>query len=368
MISLSPSQQERLLIVKSLLLKAQEQVQDSGRWAEAFILLHLHDALELFLAVVAEHLGLRIARDDGYEKLVEKIDKSKADTGTNLPYVTQLGRLNRARVSFKHAGLAPQRHEVLTWLANVESFLEEVSRTHLNLAISSVSIASFIRHPRLGRLARRAEEALERAAFADAALFSAQAITLALALAKSMRSRVPLGVLEMRLGPQAELAKAIIETSEELDQVVDLLSFGISFFDLRRFRILTPHVDLSDAMTFWASWDRDPQEVTVDEARFCVEFAIRTVDHLEHLGLVAPGSPRDRSRSEPRTVKHEGLMYVYPGRDDEIIREVRPGESLWVVKGSLRDGFVTVLEDSELGYVEESLLAPIEASPARDAQ
>jgi hypothetical protein len=364
---LSASQHERLLIVRSLFLKAQKLVTDSGRWSEGFLLLHLQDALELFLAVVAEHRGIRIDNNDGFERLIEKIDKSVGDATLALPLVSQLRRLNRARVDFKHYGLhSAQRHEVLTWLANAETFLEEVSRSHLNLDFRTVSLASMIRHPRLGRLARRAEEALERAAFADAALYSAQTMTLALALAKTMGSRVPLGVREMRLGPQADLAKAIIDTREELDQVVDLLSFGLSFFDLRHFRALTPHVNLSTAMTFWANWDRDPQDVTVDEARFCVEFAIRTVEHLEHLGLIAPGSPRDRLRSEPRIVKHEGFMYVYPGRDDEIIREVRPGESLWVVKGSLRDGFVTTLEESEVGYVEESLLEPIESPTARE--
>lgn len=364
--NLSASQHERLLIIRSLFLKAQELVTDPGRWSEGFMLLHLHDAVELFLAVVAEHRGIRLDNSDGFEKLIEKIDKSVDASTPALPLVSQLRRLNRARVSFKHAGLLAQRNEVLTWLANVETFLEEVSRSHLDLDFRTVSLASLIRHPRLNRLARRAEEALQRAAFADAALYSAQAMTLALALAKTMGSRVPLGVREIRLGSQADLAKAIIDTREELDQVVDLLSFGISFFDLRRFRALTPHVNLSMAMTFWANWDRDPQDVTVDEARFCVEFAIRTVEHLEHLGLIALASPRDRPRSELRTVKHEGFMCAYPGRDNEIIREVRPGESLWVVKGSLRDGFVTTLEESEVGYVEESLLEPIDSPTTRE--
>ena len=82
---------------------------DYARLPEPFsskAVLDLHDAVELFLQLVAEHLGATLSKKGDFLEYWPAINEK---LGTDLPMQPAMKRLNQARVGLKHSGIRPSR-------------------------------------------------------------------------------------------------------------------------------------------------------------------------------------------------------------------------------------------------------------------
>jgi hypothetical protein len=127
---------QRLSYIKYLYLKGEEQ----SRQAEVvagFSILTFHDAIEMLLMLVYEHL------DCGNDKNYKTID----DYLGNIPGIKMkesVKSLNSCRKSLKHQGLIPAKAEIEKHRVNAHSILQENTSALLNLDFDAVSLIDLV--------------------------------------------------------------------------------------------------------------------------------------------------------------------------------------------------------------------------------
>ena len=127
---------QRLSYIKYLYLKGEEQSQQAEVVA-GFSILAFHDAIEMFLMLVYEHL------DCGNDKNYKTID----DYLGNIPDIKMkesVKSLNNCRKSLKHQGLMPAKAEIEKHRINTHSILKENSSALLNLDFDSISLIDLV--------------------------------------------------------------------------------------------------------------------------------------------------------------------------------------------------------------------------------
>jgi hypothetical protein len=102
--------------------------------------LMLHDAVEMFLQIVAEHRGVDLTKNIdfiGYWTAFEK-------AGVPLTHKVAMGRLNAARVNVKHRGVAPAHREIEGFSSTVPNFLLENAKSTLGIDFDRVSLTDLL--------------------------------------------------------------------------------------------------------------------------------------------------------------------------------------------------------------------------------
>ena len=144
--SLDRSTAERLSLVRYLFSVAEQQTRlpESLR---GIALLTLHDAVELFLHLAAQHLNVSLSRGRSleYGEYFAKI--GEADTSKKLTRQHQMLQLNTARIGLKHHGIRTSGSEVEDLRDQVSRFLSENTPLIFGVSIESVSVVDLIRFP-----------------------------------------------------------------------------------------------------------------------------------------------------------------------------------------------------------------------------
>lgn len=162
---LSPHAVRRLTLARYYLSLAKEHARIE-READAFVAINLlHEALETFLVAAGEHLNLAIKTRTEFATYLDKIDA--AISPQRMPFRTTLIRINKARVNAKHDSIVPDRAEIPTFVAAVESFLEEASEVVFALPFSSISIIDLVTDGAVKDHLKAAQEALDKQRFTD---------------------------------------------------------------------------------------------------------------------------------------------------------------------------------------------------------
>lgn len=138
----------------------------------------LQDAVEAFLLAVADFVHAGIDQNTKFDKFFilinEKIDPKQ------LPFKSNLMRLNRIRVDSKHYGIQPERKECERLAISVREFFDEVSTSILGVNFSTVSTIDLLKDGEVKNLLNEAKSALESGDFEKCAISCRKAIYLEL--------------------------------------------------------------------------------------------------------------------------------------------------------------------------------------------
>src|SRR5438445_9459587 len=133
--ALSPDIRKRLLYAKYLLSRAKKAQIERNELAVAVSLLLMHDASELLMLAIADHLQL--GSKWSFMEFWEKVKKSGLkEPGHRIP----MEQLNSLRVGLKHKGTLPHAQTVRDLMPRVDAFCEEVTKDLLGLDFAELSL------------------------------------------------------------------------------------------------------------------------------------------------------------------------------------------------------------------------------------
>ena len=257
-------------------------------------LLLFHDAVELFVALVSEHLHTRKAGLDlmAYWEFIDQ----KLPAGTNFGHKDSMTRLNKARGNWKHVGIAVAPTLLEEFRANVADFFRENTPKVFGIAFEEISMASLVQDEAVRERLLQAKQlsstgeikaALTEITIAFQELFNQfdwKAIETNNVHLQRVSSRRPFSRIE-RTAPHelSRFAEAIERELNTLHQQVRLLSLGIDYRLYIRFQALTPLV--SRTMDGVYHTDGDGRGQSQQDYLFCSQFVITCALRLQELQL-----------------------------------------------------------------------------------
>lgn len=141
---------QRLSYIKYLYLKGVEQ----SRQAEVvagFSILAFHDAIEMFLMLVYEHL------DCGNDRNYKTIDDYLGNI-SGIKMKESVKALNKCRISMKHQGQFPSKSDIEKHRVNTHSILEDNTTSLLNLDFDSISLIDLVSFEECKQFLKKAQE------------------------------------------------------------------------------------------------------------------------------------------------------------------------------------------------------------------
>jgi hypothetical protein len=255
---LTPQTMERLAFIQMLHQQGIAQSRQPEPMSFACVLA-FHDAIELFLMLAAEHLGLHV--DDKKPFMVryfENLHPNKLPGGIEFAGKNGVKRITDLRNGFKHANTWPGRTGIEQSLVDTSAFFEVNTPKVFGIAYDEIDMADLIPHAEPRRLVKEATAkervgdrieamALLREAFVGA--FSAHLehdghwpspFSIGPEL-RSTRSPTALeGIMDRDAARQLDAATQI---AGEAQAALRMLVVGIEYHAFLRFDLLVPRVD-----------------------------------------------------------------------------------------------------------------------------
>ncbi|MCY4660972.1 MAG: hypothetical protein OXF93_14325 [Acidobacteria bacterium] len=304
MTALAAEPSHRVPLVKHVLATAL----DHTRLPEPFCsqaILGLHDAVEFFLQLAAEHVGATMSKKADFLEYWPALAKA---LGRSLPKQQAMKRLNQARVGLKHSGIRPAADDVDGLAQEAVAFLEEASQQVFGVAFSELSSTRLVGYePTMSRL-RHAEHLASGGSFARSAEMCALAFDeiLRLFLDKSSDawpySPFPRLNRAARYGwsdlgyewteDNRELSSHLERLSAalaDIEPVLLMLALGIEYRRFARFTTVTPRPEsaISGARILLSNRRESP---TDRDTLFAIDFVIQAALRLRE---VDPDPPTD---------------------------------------------------------------------------
>ena len=301
---------------------------------------------------------MNVGPNVSFNKLLGDVE---AEVPAVAGYRATLSNLNNARVAFKHHGLSvPNRDDAAVFVANVKSFLADVTEASFGIDFESVSLVDAIGHRRTQNWIRKAQEALADGRNEEAMQHVASALAIYLAHDRRQNAGFGLGSpsvfgrLLMRplgLGELTEMVEWIDGRLARVEERLDLATRGVDIASYERFRALAPSVSISLGGSVQIVW-HGKSEVAGEDVRFCVNFAIDTALSLRESRLGA--FPSD-SGPMAKVVTACDVLVAKKSEGAEVIRVADVGELLLVAdpQEARRDesDYFAVVQDGDVAYV-----------------
>lgn len=152
--TLRPDIHERLLYGKYLFRRAAEMGSGGGELGIATELLLMHDAAELVMLAVLDHIGAKPKAKRDFLDFYEEVGR----TGHSAPKSrVSMEQLNTLRISLKHKGVLPRAEGVRKLAPRVEAFLEHITQDYLGVSFADVCLADLIENAEAQDLLKQAE-------------------------------------------------------------------------------------------------------------------------------------------------------------------------------------------------------------------
>lgn len=279
---------ERLGFVKYLHSLADEHAQKPDPIA-AVGLLMAHDAAELFLQLAVEYLDVQ-KRANNFMEYWEVLRDCVPPDG--LTRKEGMRRLNKARANFKHHGIRPSSGDLRALVASTYDFIEENTYAIFAIQLTDVTLSALVEHEYVRGKLQAAEELISSNEPREAAGQVALGFHVLMSelgrrspsatMDKTLRMELPWGrppsVDDHDL---ATYLNSLHEGIEGMQQVLRLVLAGVDLPRLWRFKSLVPQVFVSlDRSNERVVWVGD-QDVTAEDARFCLNFAVQTALRLQ---------------------------------------------------------------------------------------
>jgi hypothetical protein len=327
--SLSQDEASRLAFISYLHHQGVQQASLPEPQSSAAVLL-LHDAVEAFLLLAAEHLGAAAPREFG--QYWDVLSPAKLTNGVNLAVKQGMLRLNKVRVNLKHHGVQPGKAAIDQNVADAATFFAANTRLVFDIDYDQVSMADVIEQEKVRELVRKAEAAKADGDHISAIVALSDACELLLrprrseswqpsplrfgdnirwwgdGLDKVKKALRPSGNgrgIDIHANDRRFLAEhigAVTETVIALQAAARVTTLGIDYAAYLRFVRLTPaHVDTVNGVRQY----RAPKGYvpTEHDVEFCYQFVVSVSLRLTeaHAHLTPPSwlASDPQSRREP---------------------------------------------------------------------
>jgi len=360
---------DRLICAKYLFGKGMKVLNQGGPFSAGFALLNFQDSAEMVLRVIADHIKCpKVTIDEGFDSLIKKIDNC---SDKKLIHQIGLGKMNKARVNFKHFGNAPIKDDVFKFSRDLDEFFRAALRSFLDIDFESISLADLIEHKRTENYIKRAEQFIDNEDFENAIKQTAIAFAIFYehhtAFIKEFSSFN--GNSSLRFDDHGDnhekindwgrkIEKIIIEQQSQLNIIIN----GINLADYRRFKKYTPYVHLFKIPeTGRLDFDfKHSNETIKDIALFCYRFVIDAIFLMKEHKFLSSFPARYLNNVKFKVIKKCAVL-VRPFEDFEIIRQADVGETLdsfyqtdleAIFNLNKKSDFVEINQDSDRAFVK----------------
>ena len=314
--ALSPNTVRRLAFTRFLYGQGLEQARRPQPLA-ATALLSFHDAVEMFLLLTAEHLGVDLNRNTTFDGYWTQI---AAQASLQLPSRNAMRRMDNSRVNFKHHGSLPSTTDLDQFRADVTTFLADATQAVFAADFASLDMTDLVSQQAAQSRIRGAEAHAGQGDYVEAlALLSEALDDLLDDYANRKRTRynksafdfapeTPFGDFDLneikeindKLGQQIE---ALTNAAYEVNLALRVIAVGLDYRRYARFDMLVPAVFSSDG-------ERHVRPVPgllveEEEYQFCKLFVIESALHLAELdfdldlGRNCAGTPGEHRPAPP---------------------------------------------------------------------
>jgi hypothetical protein len=319
--SIRPDVAIRLVSAKQFLVASAGQLTpNSDAVLVGKMILTAHDAAELAVAAIANHLGVELPDRTyltGYPALIERQLSVQTFPGKEF-----LRQLDRVRTSFKHHGIRPNSADWFRVIEKTWDWVEQWCATYLGMSLEDIDLAQLIENSRVKDLYLAAKNEYEGNNFEAALENLAKGLYLTL-------DRFP-GITFPVLGER------------NAEHALLLSAFGVRPSDFLRIQELLPSVAktkegvLVPKWNFrgtgnWANWTRDNVEFCLEAL---VDIAIK-VQHAPRLPIVFEFSwvfddviTATSDDIELWQIKWEGQWPMARQSGTTVVKRLKKGESL----------------------------------------
>jgi len=298
-------------MVRELLAGSPVLTPTSDGVAVAKGILAAHDAAELALATVADHIGVPWQRGAMY--LMDYAAAVQQHTKTPLSGYDFLSQLNDARVSFKHKGIlpnVPQWHRVGETTVR---YVDDWCRDLLDVNLADLDRAVLIENATARGLYHDAKAACEASAYQQALEFIGQALWEAL--------RGLPGILVPAVG------------KEDVGLALRLTAFGVNAGDFLTLQQLVPSVWPGERdgewLVTWKSRNTGHEaNWTEHNVRFCLATFVDVAIKIQHAPWLPWPAPFYWVYTDTATAKHNGAtVWRYPwSASPDVVKKFEQGE------------------------------------------
>lgn len=151
----NPLTVQRLAFVRFLYEQGLAQA-DQPEPLSATAILSFHDAVELFLRLAAEHLGINLPTNVNFADYWDKL-KPGLPAQTELPSKNAMDRMNRARVALKHHGTIPSSTAVEQARGDVTTFFTDAAALVFSVDFARIDLIDMVARGETAQLLRDAQ-------------------------------------------------------------------------------------------------------------------------------------------------------------------------------------------------------------------
>lgn len=246
----------------------------------------LQDSAEMFIWYMAEELKVKTNNKDGLVELLKKID-SEYDRG--VAYVSQIYKVNNARVNFKHHGNLPSTSDMEKFISNTYAFLR-LNAKKIDIDFDNVSIADVIKDDSIKKCLKQSEKLLGEGRVEDALVSTSHAFYKIEYDAKSRITDCAFYDMERiksmsSIWPDAKISEAEEFTDllygilDNLTEKIALSGLGYSVDYINSMRKLCFIVNVSYSGSITGIYKKKTKEITENNVlllnRFILDLAIK---------------------------------------------------------------------------------------------
>ena len=253
--AVNPNTVRRLAFIRFLYSQGLDQAVRPQPLA-ATALLSFHDAVEMFLLLAAEHLGVNLDRNttfDGYWAQVS------AQAGVQLPSRNAMRRMNNSRVNFKHHGSIPSATDLDQFRADVTTFFTDAIRAVFDADFTSIDMTNLVTQQAALTRIRSAETHARQGDYVEALALLSEGLKYLLDdYAERKRTSYdrsafsfgaehafdeldarPFLKIDQKLGEQIMF---LTEAAYEMQRALRVLAVGLDYRRYARFELLAPRI------------------------------------------------------------------------------------------------------------------------------
>lgn len=276
---------KRLALIKYLYKIGIEQSKQSETIA-SFSILSLHDSIEMYLKLLAEHLNVK---SDGFSFL---------DYWTHIPSLTlkeSMRNLNSRRVNIKHKGLLPSKADIEISRVNSTDFFDQNTLTQFGVNFNEISLFSLIQYDNVRKKLEKAQKALDENKIESCIEIVAIAFDELISTYEKSKSSYygnspfyfgkdltflssfSIGIgrdYDDKVGRKlAEFVDKVKDSLEEIQKAVKIMSFGIDYKRFVKFKFLTPIITRTiggrPVAEIWGD-----KKWTKENCQYCIDFVL----------------------------------------------------------------------------------------------
>ena len=284
---------KRLALIKYLYKMGIDQSKQSDPIA-SFSILTLHDSIEMFLKLLAEH------------KNIKKETSSFLEYWEIIPTLTlkeSMRNLNNIRVNIKHKGLLASKTDVEICRVYATDFFEQNTFVHFQEVFKDISLFSLIQNQNIRQYLETAQNALNERGIKRCIETVAIAFeTLLTSYENTKRSRIdktpfsfgksishfhsfnmkgprngqsPPLRLESEIGSNmCEFVDKVRDCLEEMKKALKIISLGIDYKKYVKLRLLIPEVSFLKDGTASFIWVCEEEYWSESNCQYCIDFVL----------------------------------------------------------------------------------------------